>query len=80
MTESHHQPIWSVRENLWVWPDELIAFRPDLQEQINTLDEDTLETIAVQILDAVEIAYWAALDQAIRKYVLTARPTNPYDP
>ncbi|MBZ0304752.1 MAG: hypothetical protein K8I82_01670 [Anaerolineae bacterium] len=75
----HHRNSWTARENLWVWPDELIAFRPDLQEQITMLDEDTLETIAVQILDAVENAYWAALNQAIHKYVLTANPTDPYD-
>lgn len=71
MTESRRQPIWSARENLWVWPDELIAFRPDLQEQINTLDEDTLETIAIHILDAVENAYWVALNQAIHEHILT---------
>ncbi len=78
MTESHHHRTWIARENLWVWPDELIAFRPDLQEQIEMLDEDRLEAIAIYILDAVENAYWSALDQAIQRYVRATNSTDSY--
>nr|WP_281719794.1 hypothetical protein [Nitrosomonas nitrosa] len=79
MTESHHHSTWIAREDLWVWPHELIAFRPDLQEQINMLDEDTMEAIAIYILDAVGNAYWSALDQAIQRYVGATNSTDSYD-
>jgi hypothetical protein len=54
---------------IWVSREDLIHCRPDLQEQLEAMEDSDFEYIAEKIGDALQETYWLVMDTLLSTYL-----------